>query len=185
VLFTLIAGQLIEKYSMRTFMQEGIRIIMMALILIAFVEVFVDDLHIFTAILTFVQMAGFSLSYGPCCFVLVTCILHDIWLPSVILWISIFLHSILIPNFVDTFGIGILSVIYFICQILGFIYISAYLIETTGKSRSELYAEFRKGIFPNPIRYLRDRLSGQEKGKAYNQTGGDTEMRLIDREQNE
>lgn len=139
VIFTLLAGQLIGKYGFRVFMQEGIRVIIIALLLISFIELFVPDLHVFTVILTFIQMVGFSLSYGPECFVLVTCIMHDIWLPSVILWIFIFIHGIAIPTFVDTLGIGALSFIYFCIQILALLYISGYLIEPSGKTRAEYY----------------------------------------------
>jgi hypothetical protein len=172
---------------MRTFMQEGIRLIIMCLILVVFIEVFVSDLHILTAILTFVRMIGYSLSYGPCNFVMITCILQDIWLPATILWISFFLHDIVINNFVHIIGVGPLCFVFFLCQIFALIYFSGYLVETTGKSRSELYAEFRKGIFPNPIRYLRDRLSGQAQDKEQKkyESGGDMEMKLIDRAQNE
>ena len=91
--------------------------------------------------------------------------MHDIWLPSVILWIFIFLYGVSIPTFVELLGIGPLCFVYFIIQIFGLLYISGYLIETCGKSRSELYQEFRKGIFPNPIRYLKNRLSGVENEK--------------------
>lgn len=117
-------------------MQEGIRIIIIALLLVAFIELFVPELHIFTVILIFIQTVGFSLSYGPCCFVLVTCIMHDIWLPSVILWVFIFIHGIAISTFVETLGIGSLSFIYFILQIVGLLYVSGYLIEPSGKTRA-------------------------------------------------
>jgi len=180
VIFTLIAGQLIGKYGFRTFMQEGIRVIIIALLLVSFIELFVPDLHIFTVILTFIQMVGFSLSYGPCCFVLVTCIMHDIWLPSVILWVFIFIHGIAIPTFVETLGIGALSFIYFILQIISLLYISGYLIEPSGKTRAEYYEEFRKGMFPNPVRYLKNRLSGGKKER--NDKPGDIEMELLEHE---
>jgi len=53
-------------------MMEGQRVIIVSLLLIAFIEIFVPQLHIFTVILTFTQMVGFSLSYGPCSFLIGT-----------------------------------------------------------------------------------------------------------------
>lgn len=72
VAVTLFAGQFLEKYGRRAFMMEGQRIILISLLLIAFIEIFVPSLHIFTVILTFVHMIGFSLSYGPCSFLILT-----------------------------------------------------------------------------------------------------------------
>ena len=139
VIFTFIAGQLIRTYGFRTFMMEGIRVIIVSLLLISFIEIFVPDLHVFTVILTFIQMIGFSLSYGPCCFVLVTCIMHDIWLPSLILWVSIFIHGIAVSTFVTVMGVGSLCLMYFVLQIFGLLFVAGYLIEPSGKSRSQYY----------------------------------------------
>lgn len=72
VLVTLFSGQFLEKYGRRAFMMEGQRVIIVSLLLIAFIEIFVPQLHIFTVILTFIQMVGFSLSYGPCSFLIGT-----------------------------------------------------------------------------------------------------------------
>lgn len=81
-------------------MLEGQRIIIICLLLIAFIEIFVPSLHIFTAILIFVQMVGFGISYGPCSFVLLTELMHDIWFPSLLLWIFIFIHGVSAGAFV-------------------------------------------------------------------------------------
>jgi hypothetical protein len=72
VIVTLFSGQFLEKYGRRAFMMEGQRVIIVSLLLIAFIEIFVPQLHIFTVILTFTQMVGFSLSYGPCSFLIGT-----------------------------------------------------------------------------------------------------------------
>ena len=143
-------------------MMEGQRIILISLFLIAFIQIFVPSLHIFTVILTFVHMIGFSLSYGPCSFLILTEILHDIWLGSVLLWFFIFIHGISVGTFVDSLGIGPLCFIYFLFQVWGFLYISGYLVQTQGRSRQSVYGDFRKGIFPNPIRQIRKRLSGKK-----------------------
>lgn len=176
IIVTLLAGQLNEKYGRRAFMMEGQRIIIICLLLIAFIEVFVPALHVFTVILTFVQMVGFSLSYGPCSFVILTELMHDIWLPSLILWIFIFIHGVSIGTFVDTLGIGPLAFLYFLAQIIGLLYISGYLVETSGRSRQDVYADFRKGIFPSPVRYLQEKLKGKPQGKE-----SDIEIELLSR----
>jgi hypothetical protein len=139
-------------------MMEGQRVIIISLILIAFIEIFVPELHIFTVILTFVQMVGFSLSYGPCSFLIGTEILHDIFYPSVLLWVFIFIHSISVPAFLSSLGAGALCLIYCAFQIWGFLYISGYLVETQGRNRRDVYLDFRKGIFPNPLRYLQEKV---------------------------
>jgi len=161
VAVTLFAGQFLEKYGRRAFMMEGQRIILISLLLIAFIEIFVPSLHIFTVILTFVHMIGFSLSYGPCSFLILTEILHDIWLGSTLLWVFIFIHGISVGTFVDSLGIGPLCFIYFLFQVWGFLYISGYLVETQGRSRQAVYEDFRKGAFPNPIRYIREKLGSK------------------------
>lgn len=72
VVVTLFSGQFLEKYGRRAFMMEGQRVIIVSLLLVAFIEIFVPQLHIFTVILTFIQMIGFSLCYGPCSFLIGT-----------------------------------------------------------------------------------------------------------------
>lgn len=154
---------------------EGQRVIIVSLLLIAFIQIFVPQLHIFTVILTFIQMVGFSLSYGPCSFLIGTQILHDIFYPSALLWIFIFVNNIAVGTFINALGIGPLCLIYCIFQIWGFLYISGYLVETQGRARRDVYDDFRKGIFPNPIRYLR-----QKMGSKYEQSSKDIELKLID-----
>ena len=143
-------------------MMEGQRIIIVCLLLIGFIEIFVPSLHIFTAILTFIQMVGFSLSYGPCSFLIGTEILHDIFYPSVLLWVFIFLNGICVGTFISALGVGVLSLIYCLFQVVGFLYISGYLVETQGRSRQSVYEDFRKGIFPNPLNYLTSKKESKD-----------------------
>jgi hypothetical protein len=42
-------------------------------------------------------------------------------------------------------------------QILGYLYISGYLVETQGRARKDVYEDFRIGNFPNPLSYLREK----------------------------
>lgn len=147
-------------------MMEGQRVIIVCLLLIAFIEFFVPELHVFTYILTFIQMIGFSLCYGPCSFLIGTEILHDIFYPSVLLWVFIFLNGLVVGPFISSIGIGPLCFIYFLIQIVGFIYISGYLIETQGRSRIDVYADFRNSAYPSPIDWIRQkakRKAQQEK----------------------
>ena len=145
VIVTLFSGQFLEKYGRRAFMMEGQRIIIVSLLLIAFIEIFVPSLHIFTVILTFIQMVGFSVCYGPCTFLIGTEILHDIFYPSILLWVFIFINSISVGTFIKALGVGPLCLIYCIFQIWGFLYISGYQVETQGRNRRDEYADFRLG----------------------------------------
>ncbi len=176
VIVTLFSGQFLEKYGRRAFMMEGQRIIIVSLLLIAFIEIFVPSLHIFTVILTFVQMVGFSVCYGPCTFLIGTEILHDIFYPSVLLWVFIFIHGISVGTFINALGIGPLCLVYCVFQVWGFLYISGYQVETQGRARRDVYEDFRKGIFPNPLRYLRAKAAGKPQ-----QSSGDIELPLVDR----
>jgi len=63
-----------------------------------------------------------------------------------------------VTAFISTLGAGILCLIYCAFQIWGFLYISGYLVETQGRLRRDVYFDFRKGIFPNPLRYLQEKL---------------------------
>lgn len=150
--------------------------IIVSLLLVAFIEIFVPQLHVFTVILTFIQMVGFSLSYGPCSFLIGTEILHDIFYPSVLLWVFIFVHGISVGSFIQAIGVGPLCLIYCAFQVWGFLYISGYLVETQGRGRRDVYEDFRKGIFPNPIRYLREKLNNNAKQQHH-----DIELPLVER----
>lgn len=177
VIVTLFSGQFLEKYGRRAFMMEGQRIIIVSLLLIAFIEIFVPSLHIFTVILTFIQMVGFSVCYGPCTFLIGTEILHDIFYPSILLWVFIFINSISVGTFIKALGVGPLCLIYCIFQIWGFLYISGYQVETQGRNRRDVYADFRLGKFPNPIRYLKEKLANESRSRQ------DIEHPLVDRNQ--
>jgi hypothetical protein len=109
-------------------------------------------------------MVGFSLAYGPCSFLIGTEILHDIFLPSVLLWVFIFINTISVGEFIEAIGMGPLCLIYCLFQIWGFLYISGYLVETQGRARKDVYEDFRKGLFPNPIRYIKEKI--RKSGKS-------------------
>lgn len=72
VVVTFISGQFLEKYGRRSFMLEGQRVIIVSLLLFGFIEGFAPELKEFQFILMFVHMIGFSLSFGPCSFLIGT-----------------------------------------------------------------------------------------------------------------
>jgi len=143
-------------------MLEGQRIVIISLLLTAFIEIFVPTLHFFTVIFTFIQIMGYSVCYGPCTFLIGTEVLHDIFYPALLLWFFIFMHMISIASFIEMLGIGPLCLIYGILQIGGYLYISSYQVETKGRLRRDVYDDFRKGTFPNPLRFF-TRASGHEQ----------------------
>jgi hypothetical protein len=73
-------------------------------------------------------MIGFSLSFGPCSFLIGTEIMHDITYPSMLLWIFIFLLGLMTGPFISAIGAGPLAFIYCIISIIGFLYIAGYLV---------------------------------------------------------
>lgn len=72
VVVTLLTGQFLEKYGRRSFMMEGQRVIIVANVLLGLIEFGAPELKSLEYILLFVHMIGFSLSFGPCSFVIIT-----------------------------------------------------------------------------------------------------------------
>lgn len=89
-------------------------------------------------------MIGFSVCYGPCSFLIGTEILHDIFYPSILLWVFIFVNTISVGTFIESIGVGALCLIYCLIQIFGYLYISGYQVETQGRLRRDVYEDFRK-----------------------------------------
>jgi hypothetical protein len=51
-------------------------------------------------------------------------------------------------------------------------------VETQGRNRGDVYADFRKGILPNPIRYLQEKLrNAKHKERAHER---DIELPLVE-----
>lgn len=69
---TFIAGQLLERYGRRSFMLEGQRVIILSLILATLVTAYAPDMKEILYVVIFLQMVGFSLSFGPCSFLIGT-----------------------------------------------------------------------------------------------------------------
>lgn len=76
-------------------MMEGQRIIIVTNVLFGLIELGAPELKQLEYILLFVHIIGFSLSFGPCSFVIITEILHDITYPSILFWILIFAFGLL------------------------------------------------------------------------------------------
>ena len=148
VVVTFLAGQFLEKYGRRSFMLEGQRIIIVSLVFLGLVEWAAPDLKGIEYLLIFFHMVGFSLSFGPCSFLVGTEIMHDITYPSIFFWILVFIFGILNKLLLQAYGPA--KVFFFLAAVslLGLFYIGFYLVETQGKSRQQVYKEFRSQCFP-------------------------------------
>lgn len=91
----------------------------------------------------FIHIVGFSLSFGPCSFVLATEIMHDITYPSILFWVLIFSFGLINDSLILRFGASSMFTFFAIVTFIGLIYIAANLVETQGKSRQQVYKEFR------------------------------------------
>lgn len=98
-------------------------------------------------------MVGFSLSFGPCSFLVGTEIMHDITYPSIFFWIFIFIFGILNKIILQSYGPARVFFFLAIVSLLGLLYIGFYLVETQGKSRQQVYEEFRNQCFPLPFKW--------------------------------
>lgn len=98
-------------------------------------------------------MVGFSLSFGPCSFLIGTEIMHDITYPSIFFWIFIFIFGILNKTILQSYGPAKVFFFLAIVSFLGLLYIGFYLVETQGKSRQQVYKEFRNQCFPLPFKW--------------------------------
>lgn len=98
-------------------------------------------------------MVGFSLSFGPCSFLVGTEIMHDITYPSIFFWIFIFAFGIINKIILQAYGPA--KVFFFLAAVsfVGLLYIGFYLVETQGKSRQQVYQEFRNQCFPLPFKW--------------------------------
>lgn len=153
VVVTLLAGQFLEKYGRRSFMLEGQRLIILSLILLGLIEYAAPELKSLEYILLFTHMVGFSLSFGPCSFLIGTEIMHDITYPSILFWILIFSFGILNGRLLEYYNPAMVFFFLAIVSIIGLFYIAAYLVETQGKSRQQVYKEFRSQCFPLPLKW--------------------------------
>ena len=139
--------------------------IIVADIFLGLVEWVAPELKGIEYLLIFVHIVGFSLSFGPCSFLVGTEIMHDITYPSIFFWIFIFGFGLL--NKVLLIGYGPAHVFFFLggVSFLGLLYIGFYLVETQGKSRVQVYQEFRKQCFPLPLKW-RKFLTKRNTAKA-------------------
>jgi len=79
--------------------------------------------------------------------------MHDITYPSILFWILIFILGLLNPILLSTYNPS--TIFFVLCGIslIGLFYIGAYLVETQGKSRQQVYKEFRSMCFPLPMEW--------------------------------
>ena len=153
VIITFLAGQFLEKYGRRSFMLEGLRIIFVANILLGLIEWAAPELKGLEYFVIFAHIVGFSLSFGPCSFLLATELMHDITYPTILFWVSIFAFGLINPELLASFGPAKVYFTLAAVSIVGIVYIAAYLVETQGKSRQQVYKEFRDMCFPLSLKW--------------------------------
>ena len=90
-------------------------------------------------ILIFVHIIGFSLSFGPCSFLIGTEIMHDITYPSILFWIFIFISGLINAPMLLYYGPSRVFFFLAFVSVLGLLYVGFYLVETQGKSRQQVY----------------------------------------------
>jgi MFS family permease len=120
---TVVAGQMIERYGRRAFMQEGQKIIIITLFMIGFLIIVAPEHKELILMLVFIHMVGFSLSYGPCTFLIGTEIVNDIFYPALTQWVLITFNLTVVGYLVDLFGLGALCLFYCLTQILSFVFL--------------------------------------------------------------
>ena len=120
-------------------MLEGQRVILVCNILLALIEYAAPQLKTMEYFIIFVHIIGFSLSFGPCSFVLATEIMHDITYPSILFWVLIFGFGLTNDVLLLRFGASSLFAFFAVMTFLGLIYVAANLVETQGKSRQQVY----------------------------------------------
>lgn len=104
-------------------MQEGQRLIVLSLLLFGVVNVFVPDLQALSLGLVFVHMVGYSLSYGPCTFLIATEVVVDVFYPALIQWGVIFLNEGALVSWVGRLGMGSVCLFCGAIQLWGYVYL--------------------------------------------------------------
>lgn len=104
-------------------MQEGQKIIILALFLIGIVQIMAPEYGNLSILLIFIHMVGFSLSYGPCTFLIGTEVVNDIFYPALLQWALITFNIAVIEPLVQILGIGPLCLIYGILQIFAYFFL--------------------------------------------------------------
>lgn len=88
-------------------------------------------------------MVGYSLSYGPCTFLIGTEIVNDIFYPALTQWILITFNWMIVGFLVDLLGLGVLCFLYCAVQCFAYIFLESYQIETQGQLRKNVYEQYR------------------------------------------
>lgn len=71
---------------------------------------------------------GFSLSFGPCSFLVATEIMHDITYPSIIFWIFIFSFGLINDVLLVFYGASFMFFFFAAITLLGIVYLAASLV---------------------------------------------------------
>lgn len=125
---------------------------MVSLFLISIIELTAPEQNHLILILIFIHMIGFSISYGPCTFLIGTEVINDIFYPALMQWILITLNFIVVGPIIELIGLGPLCLVYFVIQLFTYLFLETYHVETQGKLRRDVFQEYRSGKYPHHIR---------------------------------
>ena len=78
--------------------------------------------------MTFLHVIGFSLSFGPCSFLIATEILHDITYPSILFWVLAFIFGTGNELLLIFIGPESLYLWFSIVSLIGIVYIGFNLV---------------------------------------------------------
>jgi MFS transporter, SP family, galactose:H+ symporter len=135
VVVTFLAGQLLDKFTRRSFMLEGMRVILVANLLLALIEFAAPELKYLEYLVIALHMIGFSLSFGPLSFVLATELMHDITYPTMLFWVLIFATGLSGDVLLVRYGAAALFLFFAGVTVVGLFYLGGYLVETKDRSR--------------------------------------------------
>jgi hypothetical protein len=79
--------------------------------------------------------------------------MHDITYPSIFFWILIFISGLINTPLLLIYGPSTIFFFLGFISFLGLLYVGFYLVETQGKSRQQVYKEFRGMCFPLPLKW--------------------------------
>lgn len=120
-------------------MLEGMRIILVANLLLAIIEYAAPELKTIEYLVIALHMVGFSLSFGPLSFVLATELMHDITYPTILFWVLVFASGLSGDALLVRFGASGMFLFYSIVTMVGLFYLGGSLVETKGRSRQQVY----------------------------------------------
>ena len=142
IIATLSAGSVIEKYGRKTLLYRGIQVIIFSL-LSATISIYYQLNQYFFLFAVSVFNFGFNMANGPISWIYFADILPDagISICSLNLWSVSTLVGFIFPLANASFGILSCFMFFLFCSISGMVFIKVVLIETKGKSQTQIWKE--------------------------------------------